>query len=131
MKGMDGSNNDFECFEGESNFTYKAGQGYCIRFTCICENTVLGNYYNSYLGYGMKNTSSSSTITSSVFVGIDSVSDSICVRYFNADNETMILQANFNLDTLNGNGNSGLTLDHLSINIFEISVGYLGSSNNF
>ena len=44
-----------------------------------------------------------------------------------AQTETWIYQENFNLDTLDGNGPSGVLLDHTKLNVYQINFRWLGA----
>jgi len=57
-------------------------------------------------------------------IGYDGVNFSAGFR--KATSDTFTTQANFSLDNLDGNGDSGFTLDPTKLNIYRISFGWLG-----
>lgn len=58
------------------------------------------------------------------WIGYSGISFGISKR--NASTDNFITQANFNLDKLDGTGNSGFTLDTTKINQYKIQYGWLG-----
>lgn len=94
---------------------YRAGEGLLSRFTAQFTTGVA----NSTQTAGMRN----STIDG-WFIGYNGASFGIMYRRNSVD--TWVAQANFNIDKLDGTGASGVTIDPTKINIFQLSVGYLG-----
>lgn len=94
---------------------YRAGEGLLTRFTAqfttgAANSTQLAGMFNSTVdGW---------------FIGYNGTSFGIMYRRNSVD--TWIAQASFNLDKLNGTGASGITIDPTKLNIFQITVGYLG-----
>lgn len=94
---------------------YRAGEGLLTRFTAQfttgAENsTQLAGMFNSTVdGW---------------FIGYNGTSFGIMYRRNSVD--TWIAQTSFNLDKLNGTGASGITIDPTKLNIFQITIGYLG-----
>lgn len=44
-----------------------------------------------------------------------------------SETQSFITQANFNMDTLDGNGPSGMRIDPTKLNVFQVNVQYLGA----
>lgn len=95
---------------------YRAGEGLLARFTAqfttgAANSTQLAGMFNSTVdGW---------------FIGYNGTSFGVMYRRNSVD--TWIPKASFNLDKLDGTGASGITLDPTKLNIFKISVGYLGT----
>ena len=53
------------------------------------------------------------------------------IFWFRNSSTTFIPQASWNLDTMQGTGKSGITLDPTKLNIFELKFQYLGGGNLF
>jgi hypothetical protein len=94
---------------------YRAGEGLLTRFTAqfttgAANSTQLAGMFNSTIdGW---------------FIGYNGTSFGIMYRRNSVD--TWVNQASFNLDKLDGTGASGITLDPTKLNIFQITIGYLG-----
>ena len=94
---------------------YRAGEGLLSRFTAQFTTGVA----NSTQLAGMRNAA-----IDGWFIGYNGTSFGIMYRRNSVD--TWIAQANFNIDKLDGTGSSGITIDPTKINIFQLSIGYLG-----
>ena len=94
---------------------YRAGEGLLSRFTAQFTTGVA----NSTQLAGMRNAA-----IDGWFIGYNGTSFGIMYRRNSVD--TWIEQANFNIDKLDGTGSSGITIDPTKINIFQLSIGYLG-----
>lgn len=94
---------------------YRAGEGLLARFTAQFTAGVA----NSTQTAGMRNAA-----IDGWFIGYNGTSFGICYRRNSVD--TWVAQASFNKDKLDGTGASGITLDPTKINIFQLSIGYLG-----
>lgn len=94
---------------------YRAGEGLLTRFTAqfttgASNSTQLAGMFNSTVdGW---------------FIGYNGTSFGVMYRRNSVD--TWIAQASFNMDKLNGTGASGITIDPTKLNIFQITIGYLG-----
>jgi hypothetical protein len=74
---------------------------------------------------------SNSTSTGSYSVsGTDIVGSFTRVKAGLAQTNTFVSQSSFNIDKLNGNGPSGMTLDQTKGNVYEINFQYLGFGNS-
>lgn len=94
---------------------YRSGEGILSRFTAQFTTGAA----NSTQTAGMRNAA-----IDGWFIGYNGTSFGICYRRNSID--TWVAQADFNGDKLDGTGSSGITLDPTKINIFQLSVGYLG-----
>ena len=94
---------------------YRAGEGLLSRFTAQFTTGTA----NSTQTAGMRNAA-----IDGWFIGYNGTSFGIMYRRNSVD--TWITQANFNIDKLDGTGSSGITIDPTKINIFQLSIGYLG-----
>jgi len=94
---------------------YRAGEGLLARFTAQFTTGAA----NSTQLAGMRNAD-----IDGWFIGYNGTSFGIMYRRNSVD--TWIAQASFNKDKLDGTGSSGITLDPTKINIFQLSIGYLG-----
>jgi len=94
---------------------YRAGEGLLARFTA----QFTAGAANSTQLVGMRNAA-----IDGWFIGYNGTSFGIMYRRNSVD--TWIAQASFNKDKLDGTGSSGITLDPTKINIFQLSIGYLG-----
>lgn len=95
---------------------YRPGHGMVSRFTAMFTSGVA----NSKQIAGMFN----STVDA-YGVGFNGASFGVLYRRDSVD--TWVSQAAFNLDPLDGTGNSGFTIDPTKLNIFQIQAGYLGT----
>ena len=95
---------------------YRAGEGLLARFTA----QFTAGAANSTQLAGMRNAA-----IDGWFIGYNGTSFGIMYRRNSVD--TWIAQASFNKDKLDGTGSSGITIDPTKINIFQLSVGYLGA----
>ena len=94
---------------------YRAAEGILARFTAQFTAGVA----NSTQTAGMRNAA-----IDGWFIGYNGTSFGICYRRNSVD--TWVAQADFNADKLDGTGLSGITIDPTKINIFQLSIGYLG-----
>ena len=94
---------------------YRAAEGLLARFTAQFTAGVA----NSTQTAGMRNAA-----IDGWFIGYNGTSFGICYRRNSVD--TWVAQADFNADKLDGTGLSGITIDPTKINIFQLSIGYLG-----
>jgi hypothetical protein len=94
---------------------YRAAEGLLARFTAQFTAGVA----NSTQTAGMRNAA-----IDGWFIGYNGTSFGICYRRNSVD--TWVAQADFNADKLDGTGSSGITIDPTKINIFQLSIGYLG-----
>jgi hypothetical protein len=94
---------------------YRAGEGILSRFTA----QFTAGAANSTQTAGMRNAA-----IDGWFIGYNGTSFGIMYRRNSVD--TWIAQADFNADKLDGTGSSGITIDPTKINIFQLSIGYLG-----
>lgn len=94
---------------------YRAGEGLLSRFTAQFTTGAA----NSTQLAGMRNAA-----IDGWFIGYNGTSFGIMYRRNSVD--TWIAQSSFNKDKLDGTGSSGITIDPTKINIFQLSVGYLG-----
>lgn len=94
---------------------YRAGEGLLARFTAQFTAGVA----NSTQTAGMRNAA-----IDGWFIGYNGTSFGICYRRDSVD--TWVARADFNADKLDGTGSSGITIDPTKINIFQLSIGYLG-----
>lgn len=94
---------------------YRAGEGLLARFTAQFTTGA----ENSTQTAGMRNAN-----IDGWFIGYNGTSFGIMYRRNSVD--TWVSQANFNTDKLDGTGSSGITIDPTKINIFQLSIGYLG-----
>ena len=94
---------------------YRAAEGILARFTAQFTAGVA----NSTQTAGMRNAE-----IDGWFIGYNGTSFGICYRRNSVD--TWVAQADFNADKLDGTGSSGITIDPTKINIFQLSIGYLG-----
>lgn len=95
---------------------YRAGEGLLARFTAQFTTGAA----NSTQTAGMRNAA-----IDGWFVGFNGTSFGIMYRRNSVD--TWVAQASFNKDPLDGTGDSGITIDPTKINVFQLSIGYLGS----
>lgn len=94
---------------------YRAGEGLLSRFTAQFTTGAA----NSTQLAGMRNAD-----IDGWFIGYNGTQFGIMYRRNGVD--TWIAQSSFNLDKLDGTGVSGVNLDPTKINIFQLSIGYLG-----
>ena len=94
---------------------YRAGEGLLARFTA----QFTAGAANSTQLAGMRNAA-----IDGWFIGYNGTSFGIMYRRNSVD--TWIAQSSFNKDKLDGTGSSGITIDPTKINIFQLSVGYIG-----
>lgn len=94
---------------------YRAGEGLLSRFTAQFTTGAA----NSTQLAGMRNAA-----IDGWFIGYNGTSFGIMYRRNSVD--TWIAQSSFNKDKLDGTGSSGITIDPTKINIFQLSVGYIG-----
>lgn len=94
---------------------YRAGEGLLSRFTAQFTTGAA----NSTQLAGMRNAA-----IDGWFIGYNGTSFGIMYRRNSVD--TWIAQSSFNKDKLDGTGSSGITIDPTKINIFQLSIGYLG-----
>ena len=95
---------------------YRAGEGLISRFTAQFTTGAA----NSTQLAGMRNAD-----IDGWFIGYNGTQFGIMYRRNSVD--TWIAQSSFNLDKLDGTGVSGVNLDPTKINIFQLSIGYLGA----
>ncbi len=93
---------------------YKSGQGIICRFTAIFSTGVTGNTqligpFDSDNGFGF---------------GINGANFSIFSR--DAGSDTFVAQSNWNLDTVDGTGESGFNIDITKGNVYSIEFQWLG-----
>jgi hypothetical protein len=96
---------------------YRPGQGINIFFTALFTTGKTGSTQEH--GWG-------STIDS-VAVGYNGTAFGILYR--NNSIDTWTAQSSFNIDKLDGTGDSGITLDPTKVNIYMIQVPYLGAAD--
>lgn len=94
---------------------YRAGEGLLSRFTAQFTTGVA----NSTQTAGMRNAA-----IDGWFIGYNGTSFGVMYRRNSVD--TWVAQSSFNKDKLDGTGSSGMTIDPTKINIFQLSIGYLG-----
>jgi hypothetical protein len=94
---------------------YRAGEGLLARFTAQFTTGAADSTQTA----GMRNAD-----IDGWFIGYNGTNFGIMYRRDSVD--TWVNQADFNLDKLDGTGSSGITIDPTKINIFQLSVGYLG-----
>jgi len=104
--------------QSKQNLAYKAGHESYLFFTA------------AFLEGGV--------VTSSQWIGLFDDNEGFAVGYDDTDfsilfrrdggTDTVINQSSFNLDTLDGTGASGFTIDPTKLNVYRISFGWLGAS---
>jgi len=104
-KGILNSVNVLEYFPGTGGATY---------FTAIFDTPKTGN--NQLVGIG--------DLVNGFFIGYNNETFSILRRSAGVD--TFVGQSSFNVDTLDGNGESGMTIDTTKGNVFKIQYQWLG-----
>ena len=95
---------------------YRAGEGLISRFTA----QFTAGAANSTQTAGMRNAD-----IDGWFIGYNGTQFGIMYRRNGVD--TWIAKSSFNLDKLDGTGVSGVNLDPTKLNIFQLSIGYLGA----
>jgi len=101
--------------ESKTPIKYNPGQGGMCRFTALFTTGVTGT--NQEIGIGDS--------VDCFCVGIKDTNFGVNRRVDSVNN--IVTQSNFNIDTLDGNGPSGITIDVTKLNVFQISFQYLGA----
>jgi hypothetical protein len=102
----------------KNHVKYQNGQGLLCRFTCYFDNFGVGT--NGYVGYFDSQ--------DGYLIGYNTTDGLFVIRRYKGTDEK-IIQANFNMDTLDGNGSSGFTYNPIYGNAFQIGVAWLGFAN--
>lgn len=97
---------------------YRAGMGMLCRFTALYSQGIENSY--NYAGLGELETD-----VDGLFIGY--YETDFAIIYRNNNVESIITQANFNKDKLDGTGPSGMTINPQNINVFQIQIQYLGA----
>ena len=103
--------------QSKRNLRYRPGHEGHIFFTAMFPN---GAAANSTQWIGLFDNADGAAI------GYNGITFSILFRQNSVD--TIIPQASFNVDTLNGAGPSGLIINPANINVFRIAYGWLGAA---
>jgi len=93
---------------------YRAGRDAEAMFTAIFDNPVEGS--NQHIGVFSEN--------DGFYLGYNDNTFMVCHRKGGVDNT--VLQSDFNIDKLDGTGESDFVLNKQNINIYRINYGYLG-----
>jgi hypothetical protein len=99
--------------------TYIPSVGINIKFTALFTSPVAGT--TQYIGYG--------TTTDGLFFGYNGTSFGVVIRNNSVD--TFIEQTSWNVDKFNGTGISGINLNPLYGNVYEIKFQWLGFGSIF
>jgi len=98
---------------------YNPGQGGVCKFTALFTEGAAGTQQEVGLGDN----------TDGLFVGFNGVEFIINRRQGGSNN--FVNQSSFNMDTLDGDGPSGMILDTSKMNVFKIQFQWLGAGNLF
>ena len=123
MLGNAATSGYFFTVQSKAACPYRPGQGTIIRIGCILPHTN-NSYSDYYIGLGTKN-SATATINSGVFIGFDSSTGLFTVYLYDGYDTPNPIKANtsnFNIDKLDGTGNSGFILNEKVLNKFEIEI---------
>ena len=121
--GNAASSGYFFTVQSKAAFPYRPGQGTIIRIGCILPH-LSSNYSDYYIGIGTKNTSTA-VINSGIFVGFSATTGLFTVYLFDgydSPNPITADTSNFNIDKMDGTGNSGFILNETLLNKFEIEI---------
>lgn len=95
---------------------YQPGKSLLFLNSAIIQPTATSTNYNARLGYYDSNNG----------LFFEQNQNGLYVVLRNNASDTSILQSNWNIDTLNGNGTSGYNMDFSKAQIFVIDFGWLG-----
>lgn len=101
---------------------YMAGLGALLRFSLLLTTGATGT--EQYAGI-TDEVGSSAAFKNGLAVGFDGATFGFH-RFVN-DTKVTVNQSAFNGDTLDGNGSSGMTIDHTKLNVWQIRYQYLGA----
>ena len=114
-------------FRPKKFIKYRPGESSVTRITGLFTSGAPANSLQ-FVGSGFLEPSSNAIIDG---MGFGYQGASFGIFWFRDSTTTFIPQASWNLDTMQGTGKSGITLDPTKLNIFELKFQYLGGGNLF
>lgn len=121
VMGTSTTTNSTALFQSKQHAKYRPGLGGVGRFTSLFASPIAGT--EQYIGL-MDATGSSQAFLNGYGIGYNGTTFGF--HRWSNDTLTTITQANWD-DPLDGSGDSGMTIDHTKINVWEIRFQYLGA----